>query len=749
MLIQNKTSFAVLTAFVFSSQLFANDRPEASLEPEASVSDQDMEIIEVYAQKRLQKITDVSVAVTALNSDSITRLQLKDTTQLASLVPSMKTTNNAGEGTPPALNIRGVGMIDYNTSTVSPIAIYNDGVVSGSANNLSVNLFDLEHVEVLRGPQGTLFGRNTTGGAILLRSKKPEETFGGYVNASVAQHDHQQLTTALNMPLTDNTGARLAVNHHDYQFSTNNLMPNQPDGGLKQTSARLMVVSTFDDLTATIKFEHADWRGKPKPIASNGILKTDGSGLCSPSQAGSSMCQDQLGNQVGGNDFWDVNADTADRTHDSEIWGASITLDWQLSNQVLISSITAIRELDRFHSWDSDGPANFIEGTMGTDNKLLSQEFNLAYENQNLFWQTGLFFLNEKIDQDSSFDLARDLRAIPAAAANALNFFYDNELENESWAIYSQFDYQLNDSFLFTAGLRFTEEETRYHANADLDTAFGIFQDYWDISGNVDDEELSGKLALIKTLSANNSLYASYTRGYKSGGYNAGYSISEQQAKDSTYAPETLNAYEVGLKLNSPKRELQWHVAAFYYDYQDQQVFVNVPDRQVPYHLLKNAGDSIIYGLDSELVYTPSSNLQFMLNIGYLPKAQTGSFEQGDLVVNQTRLPFSSRWNVSTRAIYETNVWQRQLTVELAADYQSDFYFDQNENPYTEQQAYTVINGRISYQAHPDLLLSIWGKNLTNTEYAELRFDSIAALKAVTELKGESRQLGVEIMYSF
>ena len=154
-------------------------------------------------------------------------------------------------------------MIDYNTSTISPIAVYSDGIVSGSANNLSVNLFDLDHVEVLRGPQGTLFGRNTTGGAILLRSKQPEQEFGGYINASVAEYDTLSLEGAINIPVSESTAMRFSMSHQDYDFSTNNQMPGQPDGGLKQTNLRLIVKSEFDNLTITSKLHSENWSGKP------------------------------------------------------------------------------------------------------------------------------------------------------------------------------------------------------------------------------------------------------------------------------------------------------------------------------------------------------------------------------------------------------------------------------------------------------------------------------------------------------
>jgi iron complex outermembrane receptor protein len=706
----------------------------------------DIEVIEVYAQKRLQKISDVSVAVTVMDGETIDRWQLKDTTQLGMIAPNVKVTNNAGEGTPPAFNIRGVGMIDYNTSTVSPIAIYSDGIVSGSANNLSVNLYDLDHAEILRGPQGTLFGRNTTGGAILLRSKRPEDTFGGYVNVSLAEHDHSSIDGAVNMPVTEDTALRFAFNQEDYSFSTNNQMDGQPDGGLKQSNFRLSLASTFDDFTLFAKVHYEDWSGKPKPIASLGVNKVDGSGKCTPSQAGSKLCQDNFLGQVGGNDYWDVRADTADREHDSESWGASIELTWQLNPSTTLTSLTGYRTLDRYHSWDSDGVNNLIEGDMGTDTNLITQELNIAVEGINSYWVSGVFYLNEEIEQNNSFDLFRDFRAVSPLAAE---FLYDNKLENSVLALYSQVDLTLDNDFIVTAGLRYTDETTDYRAAADLDSEAIYIPKLWDLTGKVEDSELSGKLALIKKLNEYSSLYASYSRGYKSGGYNAGYSTSPAQAADSTYSPETLNAWEVGSKLQFWQNNAQLNLAAFYYDYQDQQVFVNVQDSAVPYHVLKNAGDSTIYGIESELTVTPSNELSFNLNIGYLPTAHIGSYQQSGITVEDNRLPFSSKWNISGYVLYETIVAGKSLISQLGFDYQSDFYFDQNENIYTQQDDFILLNGRISLEVSDDLLFSLWGKNLTNTEYAELRFDSIEALGAVTELKGEARQIGIELSYHF
>ena len=744
--IQNKVLFVLICALV---PLYCPMAFGQSESPEENETSNTLEIIEVLAQKRVQNITDVSVAVSVVEGVEITRKQIKDTTQLAELVPNMKVTNNAGEGTPPAFNIRGVGMIDYNTSTISPIAVYTDGIVTGSTNSLSVNLFDIEHIEVLRGPQGTLFGRNTTGGAILIRSKQPENNLGGYLATSFAEHNSSSVEGAFNLPVTQHTALRLAFNVDDYDFSTNNLMADQPNGGLKQQNFRLSLKSNVNDVTVRAKLYSDNWSGKPKPIASLGVNRVDGTGPCTPSQAGSDLCMDNFGAQLGGNDYWDVRADIGDREHDTDSWGASVDLSWQLNASTTVTALSGYKTLDRYHSWDSDGPNNLIEGDMGTELSVVSQEINISMEGEKSYWIAGLFYLNEDLKTDNSFDLFRDFRVVPDLADVPAQFFYDNILENTSIALYSQLDYELTEQFTLTAGLRYTDETTDYQTIADLDTVAGYIPNFWDITGAVKDNEYSGKLALVQKLSDRNSIYYSFSRGYKSGGYNAGYSTNPEQAKDSEYAAEKLNAFEIGSKLSFWQQSGSLNLAAFYYDYQDQQVFVNIPNSFVPYHVLKNAGDSTIYGAEAEFNWIVTNNFVLNLNVGYLPEAKTGLYQKEELRVDKTRLPFSSEYNISGTIMYDTNIANKTLTTQFGFDYQSDFYFDQDENPYTEQQGYIVWHGRISLELNEQLLLSLWGKNISNTEYAQLRFDSIAAIGAVTELKGEARQLGIELSYNF
>lgn len=172
---------------------------QAKVVVEGANDDQpNMEIIEVYAQKRAQKIEEVGISVSTIKGDDLKAQHVKDSTELSVFAPNLKISQNAAEGTPPAVNIRGVGLVDYNTANTSPVAMYVDDIAVGSASNQIVNLFDIEQIDILRGPQGTLFGRNSTGGAILIRSKRPEFEQSGYLSTGIANNNATSVDAMFN-----------------------------------------------------------------------------------------------------------------------------------------------------------------------------------------------------------------------------------------------------------------------------------------------------------------------------------------------------------------------------------------------------------------------------------------------------------------------------------------------------------------------------------------------------------------------
>jgi len=736
----------ISTGLVLSSTLCTPLIAQEQQEPDGNV-DNSVENIVVYAQKRAQDIAEIAIPVTVVDGLTLRELQLKDTTQISSLIPNFKITNNAGEGTPPAFNIRGIGMIDYNTSSVSPVSVYADGVVGGSANNLSANLFDLEQIDVLRGPQGTLFGRNTTGGAVLMRSRMPEGEFSGYLTAGVAQYSTSMVEGAVNIPTSANVNSRFAFNYDNYDFSTDNIFPGAPDGGMRQLNLRWITTAEFEDVRIMAKVHTDNWSGSPKPIESLGTINSQTGEACEPGELGDLKCVNIAGFNKGTDEFFDTFADTADKVHDTDAWGAAVRVEWDINDKMMLTSITGLRDLERLHTFDSDGPSELIEGTMDTENDLFTQEFNLSYQGEKSYWIAGIYYLSEDLKQLNSLDIFRELRNDPTFGAFAAETFYDTNIDTDAIALFGQVDYQLDDMLTITAGLRYTDETTEWQSIAALDTAAGFIPEFWNLSGEVEDDELSGKLSLVQKISNEVSFYYSYSRGYKSGGYNGAYVSTPEVAAASEYRPERVDAYEMGQRYVFMEGRARTDVSLFYYDFKDQQIFVAL-NSESPFGVLTNAGDSTIFGLESEFKYSDDKNWLFILNVGYIPEAETGNFERAGVVIQETRLPFTSEWNIGGRAQWQDQVGAGQLKAELGFDYQSEFFFDQNENPYTEQKGYSVWNGRIGYALPSGLSFGLWGKNLFNKEYAELRFDS-SAIQAVTELKGERRQIGVDVTYEF
>jgi iron complex outermembrane receptor protein len=711
-------------------------------------TEQKLEVITVYAQKRPQPKTEVSVAVSTIDGATIADRRIGSTTALDGIAPNFTASAVSGEGTTPALNIRGIGVFDYNTSTVSPIAVYSDDVVAGGANFLHASLFDLAQIDILRGPQGTLFGRNSTGGALLLRSKLPEADAGGYVSADIAEQQSRSYTAVLNTPLGEETAARLALHQQDYQYSIENLFPLGQNGGMKHQHGRFLLTSSLQGWQLLFKLQQDRSRGAPKPIYSAGILAADGR-PCPSTLVGTRQCKDAFGGVGPSDDFWQTVADTMDKSHRTDTDHASVQLSRELADGYELKSITGWKQLDRYHSFDSDGPGNFIEGSLGSAQEVWSQELSLAVTTEDRYWQSGLFYLADELTQQNDLDLFRDFRVVPGLTDIPAQFFYHNQIDNYSWSLFSQLDQQLHSNWTLTLGLRYTDEKTRYQAQGDLDTVAMVIPALWQLQGEVKDQHWSGKVALLQQLRADLSWYYSLTRGFKAGGYNGGYSTSPAQAAASEYAAETLNAWEIGGHWQPQQLALGLDWAVFYYDYQDQQVFVNQSSSTAPFHVLKNAGDSQIYGLETEFWWRPVPAAQWRFAAGYLPKANMGSYQTDAALLPENRLPFSSKWQLSSEFSYDLSAWLSDVQVSLGAVWRSAFYFDQYQNPYTAQPGYALWHSRVSYQPSADLEISLWGKNLLNKKYTELKFDSTAALAAITELRGERRQLGVGLSYHF
>jgi len=736
--------------------------------PEPGALMKQLDSIEVSAQKRAQPIAEVPVSVQVLDGEQLRAQNIKDTAALGGQVVNVKITQNTAEGTPPAISIRGVGNLDYNTSTTSPIGVYEDGVGGGTANRQLMNLYDVETIEVLRGPQGTLFGRNTTGGALLITTRKPDQEQGGYANAGFGSDALYKIGGAYNLPLSDRVAARLAFDDQRYDYTINNLYEPAPTPGMHQTEARLSLLADFEPLEIYVKAHAENWRGVSTPVRHIGVIQTlanpstgQPAVLCAPQDAGSTRCTDIFGFNVGTNNLSDVSVNSdvnGGSPHRTQSWGSDLNVTYQLTPASFITSVSSFNSLEKQHFYNADAsPASITEGSLQVDGELASQELRYHLQSNHAYFIAGVYLLNEPLTQDFFIDLFRDFRASPTLFSSATKILYNNRIDTQSRAAFANLDYHLSEATILTAGLRYTREKVDYRAVGRVNVAtavndnIGTVLPAWDVSGRVKDGHLSGKVALNHKWTPHLNTWLSAARGFKSGGYNGGIAFSAEEAARNDYGSETLNALEAGGNWALPDYNAGLQVSLFYYDYQDQQVFMNTPSTQPnapPLQLLDNVGESSIYGSELELTWQPLDSLQTRLGIGYLPKAELKEFAVAGGIVRGNRLPFTSRWNINGFLDYQLPLATGEVLFQLNGNYQSEFYFDQNQNPYTKQAGYSLWNGRVAYE-QGNWSTAIWGKNLTDRGYSNLRFDLINFLGLVQDNRGAGRQFGLDFDVRF
>jgi iron complex outermembrane receptor protein len=714
----------------------------------------ELEIIEVTSQKRLQNIQEVAVAVTSFNQRQLQDSNIQDSYQISGLSPNVFITENAGAGSPPAVNIRGVGLIDYNTSNTSPIGFYFDDVIGGSVNSQFAELTDIQRVEVLRGPQGTLFGRNTSGGAVLFFSHQPEQEFSAYTKIGVGSDAYQKIEGMLNLPISDNSASRVVFQHVDYDYSaTNNLEP-APQEGIKRNTFRWQYGLNTDSFDLNLKLSAADWSGISQPYGHTGVLDLEEGTVCSAEKALSGVCTDAFGFSDGSNEFRDVSVDN-DSPHSTEQLGARLKLNWKLDQNINITSITAFSDLQRQHQIHCDASSiNVCVGFFGLDNQVYSQEFQMSGEQEKLHWISGIFLLKENIQQQNSIDLLRDFRA-SGPTSGAAQYFYNNTIDTESKAIFGQIDINIKSQTTLTAGLRYNNEQISFTSNTDLnipqnDNVKGLTFPFWSVTDSIKNNQWSGKLALTYKLANNWAVYASASSGYKSGGFNGGFLFTEAEAEMAAYGPETLYSYEIGSKSELWDRSARIGVTAFYYDYRNQQVFINQPS-SIPdapnLQLLQNIPNSTINGIESEFEWQITPELHINLTTGYMPTAKFGHYiDPTGKELSNNRQPFTPEFQTSAVVGYQINLANNDFVLlNLLGRYQSKIYFDQNQSPYTQQPGYTLWDSAISYHnASYGWKITFNVKNIFDTEYDTLRFDLIDFLGLVNSNKGEGRRALLE-----
>ena len=717
--------------------------------------------IVVTAQRREQDPQDIGVAITTLGGEALASLGVTDSTDIDSQVPNLVIDPIAGSGTQPVVFLRGVGLNDFSLNNSGPVGLYFDDIYLSSFSSQNFLLFDLQRVEVLRGPQGTLYGKNTTGGAINYISNPPTDYFDGYVQGSIAEFGGYQIEGAVGGPITEGVNARIAVARHFADgFFVNELTGKRSNGTDLWALRAFLEMEPSPDARLLVRFR-ADINDTPFSQYERYETINPATGVaCSTDQSLAGQCVDALGYRDTTGRYRG-NFDREERI-DREVYGLSVKGEFALGN-VDLTSITSYEEGQNFLPEDSDGsPLQLLAINVGAKTETFTQELRLSGESDRLNWIVGGYYLDERIRQNQTADLFRELRSTVAALAPMTNpggfdplgtvlgapisFSRHKNLQNsQSLAIFGRVEFALTDQLTVIGGLRYTKEEKELRSEALFEEpAFTL--PLYDVDLEYSDDDISGNIAINYRPDPDLLLYASYSKGFKSGGFNGGFLLRPEEL--GPFGSEQLHAYEAGAKWSLPGYIGYVNLASFYYDYSDLQVFTLANTGGVPATVLDNAANAEIYGAEAELFLNPFDNLNATFSFGYL-ESELVDFVSAGISQAGNRLPRTPEITFSGAVSYKADL-SEQLFLKPSINFTyTDHHFFLTENqPLAAQDSYWLVNGEMAIGSDHGWQLVGFVKNLFDVEY-NANINDLSDLGFYQIIVGAPRTFGVRARMDF
>jgi iron complex outermembrane receptor protein len=732
-----------------------------------------IEEIVVTAQRREERLQDVGIAVTALGSEMLGNLNVNVATDITRAVPSLKM--NAYSSSQVVFNIRGVSQNDYGDQQEPPVAVYQDDSYASSINVASFPVFDLARVEVLRGPQGTLFGRNATGGAIQFVSRRPTKDLEGYATMTVGSYGQFIVEGAVSGPLGDTVQGRLSAISNTDDGYMESVIPGDDDrAGNDHYALRGQLAwqpSDTADLNLIVRYMKADKETQAgiysmAPACPNDQFQGEFTGRnqsCAfwgtgPGEAGTGYRNDSITPQWGG-DPWKT-AETQKSYVDREITGATLHFNWDIGELSLIS-ITDYQDASKFYL--EGGDASPVDGVLfyqGSDLEQFSQEFRLAGSFGDNTWVAGLYGMTVDGDYTGKF----------ATPFYGYDPTIEMEQETTSWALFAQNEWAFADAWKLIVGARYWSDERE-------GGYFGTAPEVPGLSAPVtiifNDREVFPGGSGIRPSDAKRSfdgvtarvqldwkptddllVYGSFNRGSKSGGYtfstgtpydpDGSQTIPRAFLEGIPFDEETLDAYELGLKAELGGTTTL-NVATFYYDYKDYQAFAQFGPVQTVINL-----DAELTGLEVELNSRPLDGLTLQLGASFLDSTVEDVPLPDGVTVEDHELPQAPEFSANALARYEFEAFGGTIGLQGDMLYSSEFCFTVLCAPVEEEGSYTVFNARVGYDSgNGHWSVAAFVDNVTEEEYRVYAFDSSLFAGVVAGVYGRPRWYGLTATYRF
>ena len=663
-----------------------------------------LEEIIVTAQRREQNLQDVGTSVTAFDANSVERLGLKDATDIVGQVPGMQF--NQYGATVTVYNLRGVSQNDFSDHQEAPIAVYSDDAYIANTGALAGSLFDLQRVEVLRGPQGTLFGRNATGGLIQYVSKQPTDAPEGYVQVTAGNYHLLQTEGAVGGPLSDRVDARASfqTSYHD-GYITNRIgysINNQ-----KQFAGRVQFkIKPSDDGEILIKLDavNNDHETEGNYSWATAIPDSTGRGVFAPPGT------PDFGGYVNTSTSPFNQAENRRGLFNRTVWDANVRVNWQFSG-FSFASVTDFMQLQKRYGEDSDiSPNPIFNYDTGVHYQQFSQEFRFNGTVGALRWITGAYYIKYKTNNFEQTVLPNYIPPVPFPYGDGLAQL---GLTTSSPAVFGQLEYDLSEHWTAIAGARYTSDEKSYVFNYACNVCgppnptsppggFPYAVTYSTAAGYPQAEHTyhipTGKVEIDYKIDHDNLLYASVNRGAKGGGWSApssGYvnlnpAYTFLPVLNLNYNEERLTSYELGFKSTFWDGKARVNGDLFYYDYKDYQGFF----LDVATTIVENV-NAKVKGGELEVAVAPLRGLNVQLGVSYLDtRAEDVPTPAGALIT--ARLPQAPLWSLNAEARYEWAALGGQLSVESDAKWNKQQYMERSTmQRMILEHSYIVTNARV------------------------------------------------------
>ena len=706
--------------------------------PLVSVYAQGLEEIVVTAQKREQAAQDVPISMSAFTGDRARELGIDSTLDLALYTPGLTMGQNSGDGDFPFISIRGVSQRDFSDINESPSAVYIDEYYKANLIGLDQQIFDLERIEILRGPQGTLYGRNATGGLIHYVTAKPSRESEGYANFSYGEYNRIKLEGAISGPLGDTASARISVLQHQYDgWVENSVAGNQDGNALNNTAVRaqlmfepsdnlsvnLLLQRSANDNDAGNMFSHVSADDPPPTFKAIPNIGNPGyAGFVEPTPDDP---RDSHSNR-------DIFLETEQVTGIARVAWSGDDLEFV--------SITGFEETSKDALFDSDGTP-FERGTeVHPNGDQLSQEFRVAGGSDRLQWLAGLYFINYDIHGSQA-------RCSPgfAGGCGAIRAPVVYELTTDSQALFGNIDYQLTDVLDVALGLRFTQEEKNYNLD-NQDTGLVFNSTTVGDLANLDDSNADFNIRLSWTPRDNTLAYAGVSRGHKAGLFNLGFTARSGAIPGIPVDTETLNSLEVGFKSSFQDDTVRLNGAAFVYDYDDSQAF-QFDGTTLSAQAFNS--DAEVTGVELELAASPSESFDLFATATVLD-ATLKDVTLFGLQIVEAQMPLTPDLKLTLLGRYEWDIsGGGRLAAEGDVSWFDEQYFDSFNSPSHFEDSYSIANARLTwYSDDGKWNVGVFAENLGDTVYRTFSFD-LAFLGFSTDVYGKPRWIGATVGYNW